>query len=288
MSAQLRIPCLGRPFNLGMLYDCHHDKLIPGKTLWDSTVLKSASQTSVQPSSDFEIIAEDSVEKKCLSLDIEGDLKLSILSGILEVGGAAKFMNDQTSSQRQSRVTLKYSCTTRFEQLTMEQLGAIQYPQVLDDLHATHVVTAITYGSDAFFVFDRDISASETVKNVNGNMEAQLQISLMPTGGGISAESEHVDKIETRKFRCKFHGDLILPTNPSTYDKAVQVCRNLPKLLKLNSDADNKCVPKNVYLYPLSEVVGKPEQIVHSISRELISRVDISPSGNAVQGPQEQ
>lgn len=272
MSAQLKIPCLGRPFNLGMLYDCHHAKLIPGKTLWDSLVLKSALQTSAQPSSDFEIITEDSLHKKCQSLDIEGDLKLSILGGILEVRGAAKFMNDQTSSQRQSRVTLKYSCTTRFEQLTMEQLGSIQYPQVLDDLHATHVVTGVMYGADAFFVFDRNVGEKETVKSVNGNMEAQ--ISLIPTGGSASVDSDQVDKTETVKFRCKFHGDLILPSNPSTYNKAVQVCRDLPKLLKLNCDTGDESVPKNVYLHPLSELDGKPEQVVRSISRELISQVE--------------
>lgn len=175
MSSQLKIPCLGRPFNLGMLYDCHSESLIPGKSLWDSTIIKSALQTTIQPSSNFDIIAEDTIQKKSSSLDIDASLKMSLMGGMVTVGGAAKFLDDKKYSEQQARVTLKYSSTSRFEQLTMEQLGAIQYPQVLDDHHATHVVTGVTYGSDAFFVFDRSISKVEESRDVHGEMEAKMK-----------------------------------------------------------------------------------------------------------------
>lgn len=56
------------------------------------------------------------------------------------------------------------------------------------------------------------------------------QISLISTGGSISV-SDNIDRGEIGMLRCKFHGDLILPINPSTYTKAVQVCRDLPRLL---------------------------------------------------------
>jgi len=56
-------------------------------------------------------------------------------------------------------MTLQYKSTTHFEQLTMDHLGNIQFPDVLNDQDATHIVTGITYGADAFFVFDRFIKA---------------------------------------------------------------------------------------------------------------------------------
>lgn len=128
MSTQLKIPCLGRPFNLGMLYDCRTEKLIPGITLWDAKKLKSFSQIKKQPSSSYEIFAEDTIASKSSSLGIEANLKLSLMCGLIQVDGAAKYLKDEKSSEKQCRVTLQYRSTTHFEQLTMDQIGDIQYP----------------------------------------------------------------------------------------------------------------------------------------------------------------
>lgn len=50
----------------------------------------------------------------------------------------------------QSRVTVYYSETSRFEQLSMTHLGQITYPQVFNQKTATHVVMAVVYGDQAF------------------------------------------------------------------------------------------------------------------------------------------
>jgi hypothetical protein len=36
----LQIPALGRPFNLGVLYDARSEKTLPGLTLWDTATLQ--------------------------------------------------------------------------------------------------------------------------------------------------------------------------------------------------------------------------------------------------------
>jgi hypothetical protein len=59
--------CLGPPFRLGMLYDCRSDNLIPGMTLWNNERLKSARP---QIGSDFEVIAEDTLESKASQLKL--------------------------------------------------------------------------------------------------------------------------------------------------------------------------------------------------------------------------
>ena len=156
-----RIPCLGRQFHLGMLYDCCSETIIPGKKLWDSDTLKSSMETRPQPYSNFEIIAEDTLSKKCLSLGIDAELKLSFMGGLLKMSGAAKYMDDRKLSDKQARVTLKYASTTRFEELSMEQLGHIDYSKIHDEVDATHVVCGVTYGSDAFFVFDCTLDSDE-------------------------------------------------------------------------------------------------------------------------------
>ena len=266
MSSLLKLPCLGRPFNLGMLYDAHSESIIPGKSLWDSKRLKSASQITPQPSSNFDIIAEDTISKKSSSLDVGVSLKLSLLGGMVSVSGAAKYLYDKKSSEQQARVTLKYSSTTHFEQLTTEQFGDIQHPQIIEDNYATHVVTGIIFGSDIFFVFDRTLSTKEKLHRIHGNVEAQIK--QIPIQGSASLDIKAEDKVEIQKLQCTFYGDVIVPSPPSTFEEAVKVYKDLPRLLESES------VPKIAYLHLLSDLDGKPLQIVRWITSDLITKVE--------------
>ena len=143
----LEMPCLGQHFKLGMLYNCHTDSLIPDVILWGSEALRTATFQTPLESSDFEVIAEDTLIKKTTHLGVDANLKLSLLSGMVHVEGAAKFLNDQKSSKKQARVSLKYKSTTTFEQLRVDELGNFDFEDVFDKDIATHVVTGIVYGA---------------------------------------------------------------------------------------------------------------------------------------------
>ena len=177
VSATIELSCLGRPFQLGMLYDCRNDSLIPGITLWDNSVLKAALSEKSQPSSSFEVTAEDSVSSKMFHLGVEASLSLSVLSGLVEVSGSAKYLDDRKSSDSHCRVTLKYNCSSKFQQLTMEQLATskIQHPDVFEKKIATHVVTGILFGAEAFFIFDREVASNENSRNIQGKMEVLIK-----------------------------------------------------------------------------------------------------------------
>ena len=255
-----------------MLYDARSEKIIPGKTLWDAKVLDSAKKVVQQPSSNFKVYTKNTLEEKTKSLNVEASLKLSLMGGMIEIGGAGKYLNDEQTSERQARVTLKYSCTSRFEQLTMEQIGSIQYPKVLDDNKVTHVVTGITYGTDAFLIFDRSLSESEKITQISGKMKAVIQ--AIPTSGSATLDIKYGDQKETNKFKCKFYSDLQLPSNPSTFQEAVNVYRELPKLIKGDNGDNDKTIPKIIYLHPLSDLDGGPLHIVRAISKDLVSHVE--------------
>lgn len=246
MSQQLKISSLGRLFNLGMLYDSRTERLIPG---WN---VKSACQVNKTPNSSQQVISEDTLQNKFLSLNISGDLKLSVLCGLVEVDGAAKFFRDEKSSAKQCRVTLHYTTTSHFEQLTVDQLNNVEFPY---DQDATHVVTGITYGADAFFVFDRTVSEDEKFKDIHQKMLATIQ--SIPTG------AKYVEREDIDKLQCKFYGDLILPSTPSTFDEAVKVYKNLPKLLK------GRGVPKLIYLTPLAK-----QRPLKSVSFDIIIEIE--------------
>ena len=267
----LEKPCLGRPFQLGMLYDCRKDSLIPGVTLWGSEALSKAVFTKPLETSDFEVITEDSLKEKTFRLDVDASLQLSILSGLVHVEGAAKFLNDRKSSQNQARVSLKYKSTTKFEQLTMDQLGHFEYTDAFDKDIATHVVTGVVYGADAFFVFDREVKEDEDIKKIHGSLKVKIGglpgLKNLAIGGEGSVDINTGEKDEESRLQCKFYGDLILPKHPTTFNEAAEVCHNLPILLK------GKSVTKKVWLYPLGKLDSRALRMVREISSKLIDEL---------------
>ena len=273
-NSTLELPCLGRPFQLGMLYDCRRDSLIPGITLWDSSVLKTALSEKSLPSSSFEVTAEDNVSSKMFHLGVEASLSLSVLSGLVEVSGSAKYLDDRKSSNNHCRVTCKYNCTTKFQQLTMEQLATskIQHPDVFEKKTATHVVTGVLYGAGAFFIFDREVASNENSRNIQGQMEVLIKAipGINEIKGSAALNINDQDRKETEKFQCKFYGDLILASNPSSFQDAVKVYKELPSHFL---GKEGGTVPKKVWLYPLSSLDSKAARMVREISTSLVTQV---------------
>ncbi|XP_067392513.1 verrucotoxin subunit beta-like, partial [Emydura macquarii macquarii] len=242
-------------------------------TLWSIEAFKRDVQTMPKHNTEFQIIASDTIEDKASLLSLSGTLKASVLGGMVEVGGSAAFLNDAKKSKHHARVFLHYSVTNRFEQLTMSQLGSdnIVYPAVFDQGTATHVVTAVLYGAQAFFVFDREVSSSESVGEIEGNMKLMLE--KIPKVSGReegSGEKKNKEEEKTENFSCKFYGDFALENNPVTYQDAMEVYSTLPKRLGVSGE---NSVPVRVWLYPLSLLDSKAAQVVCEISSVLINDV---------------
>ncbi|XP_078251936.1 uncharacterized protein LOC144591790, partial [Rhinoraja longicauda] len=272
MSEILQLSTLGRPFQLGMLYDCRSDTLIPGVTLWDLQTLQSNLDGRDKPSTEFHIIASDSMEKKAAALNVSGSLKASLLGGLVEVKGSAKYLSDTKESKQQARVTLQYKTTTRFEQLTMNHLGRqnITYPGVFDEGSATHVITAVVYGAQAFFVFDQMASSAENTQDIQGNMEAMVKfLPLIAIQGKASVKMTKEQKSHSEKFSCTFYGDFSLKNNPTTFKDAINIYATLPTLL---GPGGEHSVPITVWLYPLNKLDSKAAQLVRGISVGLVNR----------------
>uniref|UniRef100_A0A671WLK7 B30.2/SPRY domain-containing protein n=1 Tax=Sparus aurata TaxID=8175 RepID=A0A671WLK7_SPAAU len=261
-SEDMKITALGQPFTLGMLYDARRDKLIPGLTLWDPKTLKEKTVEKTQPFSNFEVSTSDSIESKSSLLDIKASLKVSFLCGLVEVDGSAKYLNDTKKFKNQSRVTCQYKATTHFSQLSVIQGETINTQQldVIKKGTATHVVTGILYGADAFFVFDSEKLEASSVQDIQGHMKA----------GKAKVKLTDEEKEVTNKFSCKFYGDFILESNPATFVDAVKTFVELPKLL---GEDGEKTVPLKVWLTPLKAFDTTAAELKGEISAGLVGKV---------------
>ncbi|KAJ3595635.1 hypothetical protein NHX12_004938 [Muraenolepis orangiensis] len=266
----LELAALGRPFSLGMLYDCRNDSLVPAFTLWDRQDLEKDAFETPQPNSSFDIVASDSIEDKSNALNVEASLKASFLCGMIKVEGAAKYLSDCKTSRNQARVTLQYSNTTKFQQLSMNHIGRgnVKHPYVFESGLATHVVTGILYGSHAFFVLDREVSEKENRRDIEGNLKVLIR--KMPTlniDGKGALKMEDADFAKVDKFSCRFHGDFILKRHPVSFQEAIEVYQSLPTLLGSNR---KNTVPQKVWLMPLKNLDSAAAQLVRQISDRLI------------------
>uniref|UniRef100_A0A7N8XGS5 SNTX thioredoxin-like domain-containing protein n=1 Tax=Mastacembelus armatus TaxID=205130 RepID=A0A7N8XGS5_9TELE len=266
----MEVVALGRPFSLGMLYDCRRDLLIPGLTLWDRDDLMEHLRERPQNSNDFEIVASESIEGKSSALNVEASLKASFLSGLVQVDGSAKYLNDSKTFRNQARVTLKYKATTKFEELSMNHLGRgnMKHQYVFEKGLATHVVTAILYGAQAFFVFDREVSNEENHRDIEGNLKAMIKkIPQLAIDGEGTLKLENKDRNNVEKFSCRFYGDFSLKKTPTSFQEAVEVYQSLPKLLGPNGE---NTVPVKVWLFPLNNLDSSAAKLVRQISVRLV------------------
>ncbi|XP_051272948.1 stonustoxin subunit beta-like isoform X3 [Dicentrarchus labrax] len=274
-SDHMVVAALGRPFTLGMLYDARKDELIPGLTLWDHKTLQEKTVESSQHSSSFKISASDSTESKSSLLDINASLKASFMGGLIEVGGSAAYLNDTKKFKNQSRVTFQYKATTNFKQLSMIDLQTMDPEQIdlIEKGFATHVVTGILYGADAFFVFDSEKLEASSVQDIQGGMEAVIKkIPSFDIQGKVDIKLTDEEKALTKKFSCKFYGDFILESNPGTFEEAVKTYAELPKLLQ-QEEKGEKGVPLMVWLMPLKSLEAKAAEF-KSVSVGVVRKAE--------------
>ncbi|RXN13122.1 verrucotoxin subunit beta-like protein [Labeo rohita] len=264
----IKTAALGRPFQLGMLYDCRKDKLIAGIRLWNIEQLEQNTCSRPQINTDFTVTASDSITDKSNLLNIEGRLNLSVLGGLIQVSGAAKYLKDTKTSFIQQRLTLHYHSTSEFKELTVNQLPSENIPDDGLDI-ATHIVTGILYGADACFVFDRQVSSDEDKRTVKGEVNLALEklLGVISVDANADLNMNDNEKIAVKNFTCTFYGDFQLPSNPTTFEDAMKVFADLPKLLKENQKL---AVPLRVWLYPLDKLHSRASKLHKDISMTLI------------------
>ncbi|XP_043911304.1 verrucotoxin subunit beta-like isoform X2 [Protopterus annectens] len=268
----LQLPSLGRPFELGMLYDCRSDSMIPGMTLWSKETLENSCDERPQYDTQFNITASDDFEQKHSALNVSASLKLSLFGGLVNLQGSGKYHSDTKSSKKQARVTLQYYVTTKYTSLTMYHLGqeSIQYPYIFEKDIATHVVSAILYGAQAFFIFDQHVSTENEVQNAEGHMLAKIKkIPLVEIEGEAKVEFDADAEQKNEQFHCTFYGDFKLKKNPVTYEDAIHTYSVLPKMLGEN---DEHAVPFTIWLLPLSKINSKAASLVQEISVTLVTQ----------------
>ncbi len=113
----LEMPCLGKSFQLGMLYDCRHDHLVTDVTLWGADILNNALVSHPSMQSQCKVFTGDSFDAKMEMVGADANFKMSLLSGLADVPNYVNFLEDRETTKQHARVTLN-----RRESLNLKSL----------------------------------------------------------------------------------------------------------------------------------------------------------------------
>ncbi|VDI74339.1 Hypothetical predicted protein [Mytilus galloprovincialis] len=265
----IRTPALGRPFRLGMLYDRVHDTIIPGETLLTMQDMENHTFKENRNGSSFEVIYGDTFEDKSVVFNGDANLELNVLTGKVTLGSSGKFLKNKISSKKQLRITLTAEYIMLYKELEMKHF---QSEISNTKANATHIVTAIEYGTNVAFAFERSISNSEDMQEVKGELTGMIDcIPSFHASGKAEISMKNIDKQKAENISCKFYGDIILPVNPTTYEEAVRVYKELPSYLK-----EDKAVPVTVWLYPIHKRITPENKVLQIINKEKMKEAVIA------------
>ncbi len=104
-------------------------------------------------------------------------LQASILGGMVEIEGSAKYLKDHKMDTHTARVSFIYQSLTHVKELTMPLMvnrNPVYEQFVKKRSTATHVVTRILYGVGTTFVFETEKRTNKEVQHI----EADLKLSI--------------------------------------------------------------------------------------------------------------
>ncbi|XP_066531639.1 cytolytic toxin-alpha-like [Hoplias malabaricus] len=267
----LEISALSRPLHLGTLYNARNDQLIPGFSIWETEDIDKATRVRPQPSTRFQVAGSESLSEKISLLQVSASVKLSFFGGLIKAGGSAHYLKSNTSSTHQCSISLLFHKSTEYKELRISDLDSPN-AEILEETNATHVVVGVLYGADAIMEFQQTASDASDKKEIQGNLHVMIKkVPSVEISGDGSLKMDDNDKKKVQNFSCQFFGDFDLKENPSTFEEAVKVYKELPTLL---GEKGEKAVPLKVRLYPLSRFNNTESKLKTMISEALVSEVE--------------
>jgi hypothetical protein len=244
---------------LGTLYDGASDSLMTPLNLWnDSTIQDNKIRRDTMTSKHTYSTTETLLDRMNL-LDIEASLKLSFMGGLIPVSGSAKYLHDEQLTDNKVRVTLDYK-STLYSELLPYEVGKDNI-NLCEKKQATHVVSEITYGLNAHFLFESSVYSKEEKREVSGHLKAVVQAVAV---SAIFTEEEIKVK---NSMSFSFYGDTILDESPTSFEQAVQVFQKMPTLAK----ASNAAVAFT--LTPISYYCAGKDALLNSISNNNVNKI---------------
>ena len=103
-----RQPALGRLVQLGAVYYAADERLAFDETLWKIATIRTNSTKENITSSTSKIKVLRSKLEKFEYFDVNAEITLSVLAGLIEISGGAGYLRDEKGSSEKSTIAFTY------------------------------------------------------------------------------------------------------------------------------------------------------------------------------------
>ena len=265
---------LGSIGRLGDLYDAKTDKFC-GISVFREQLPPDSSAVSCTDNhhSEISVTVTNSLKEKLKILNIKGDLKLSILAGLVNLHGSGKYLNEKKTSFKSVECAMVCNNTTVVEHLDLfnDEVKNRISDEALRHPRATHVVVQIYWGAQCTVRVTDQNSEDKKKKEVEGSLKAQVE-KLKMIGGSANVGAEagftREEKENWSKFSLEIFGDVLSDMSgriPTTVDGAIEMIRDVPSLIQKSNNGKGK--PLTYVMFPLSEDLRKYFNVTHLINQ---------------------
>ena len=266
---------LGRIAKIGDLYNSATEKFL-GLSMLREQLPKDSPAIAITDNKqcNISVTTVSTYSEKMDKMNVTSDLKLSVLVGMCEVNGSAKYLTEKKSNFKSVESSLLYNLTTVVEQLNLSSDKLMPYVSSndLSETGATHVVVGIHWGANCAITMTDQNKEDKSVKDVEANLSANMEklkvIVSASASVGMKKDKKETDSFHS--FTLKTFADM-LPEGaeeiPHTYEGALAMVQKMPVMLKNCNDGKGK--PLAYILLPLIYVPFRDKLGLKDMKREI-------------------
>ena len=180
--------------------------------------------------------------------------------------GSASYLNDEIETDEHVRMTFSFKKKGR--QVIANSAESTIDSEMCKVAGATHVVTEVKYGFNAYLLFESKESEDLSKEEIAGSLRILIKFaeSFEVEGYGNFSFSD-IDEYVANTLSFKFYGDTVVDPPPQTFENAVEVYQQLPA----RSLVDERVV--SFSLAPLSDYCEQEDVILNEIASSNVETV---------------
>jgi hypothetical protein len=221
---------LGRVHGLGEIYDAVEERFI-GIPVFTETVEKFTTELHCG-GSEYSFVMNDSINERFEKLDVQAELKMSFLCGLVKVEGSGKYLYESKKDTKTVSYSVIFKIRTKKQSLNIFNRklrdGDLLPTDLIDPSLGTHIVSSITWGANIIATFELTTSDVFEQKEFGGSVKAYAKMMAMEIQGSAKISSEEREKLYKNNLRIKIIGDIL----PSTRDKLITDLEGFNKFLQ--------------------------------------------------------
>ena len=273
MARRITRRALGRSGQLGDLYDTHVDEFLTGNIFGNNlpeTVVRFEDRGNVV----FKFDRTNNYSSTFKNLEMEAELKLNVLSGIIKVEGQGKYMSNISQSSNSHKITLSLFITRKLQKLQVSYTELGQYICARGFLNpsTTHVVTEVLWGANIFAIFEQEKSSDDERETIEGELSVELKKAGPLLKGEVQADLEASggNTSNVNNLHIEFTGDLEMTGVPTTISEALKMIKTISSSIAQTNGG--KGVQVQFTLSPIQDVLQFVGSALQSPLETMIMR----------------